>query len=277
MACLVRQPFRVTGPSMASLKAGLKDSVEILLPSVQNQRNGKGSRILQVNLLSTWEMWAAMGWGSGELHRETCFSLHHSRVCFPLIATHGVTRRTEPLVLSLSPQISPAAEVACSSMASVPYGKDARSTGIGRGRSRPELHLSSLSEYCRELLAALTDSGLLYNHKEISSVNLSLSKVWLGCLEVTSLPLCLPALMSQNLPLKTKSLVSKRSEQDALPQSGFVIKRCGFLIKAHSYPEYIFLLARPQAQAAEAVHQPGTQQSIPQLGPFVPAYFLLTG
>lgn len=48
MACLVRQPFRVTGPSMASLKAGLKDSVEILLPSVQNQRNGKGSRILQV-------------------------------------------------------------------------------------------------------------------------------------------------------------------------------------------------------------------------------------
>lgn len=45
------------------------------------------------NLLSTWEMWAAMGWGSGELHRETCFSLHHSRVCFPLIATHGVTRR----------------------------------------------------------------------------------------------------------------------------------------------------------------------------------------
>lgn len=44
------------------------------------------------NLLSTWEMWAAMGWGSGELHRETFSSLHHSRVCFPLIATHGVTR-----------------------------------------------------------------------------------------------------------------------------------------------------------------------------------------
>lgn len=37
MACLVRQPFRVTGPAMASLKAGLKDSIKILLPSVWNQ------------------------------------------------------------------------------------------------------------------------------------------------------------------------------------------------------------------------------------------------
>lgn len=163
MACLFQQPFRVTGPAMASLKAGLKDSVEILLPSVWNQcrrwerflhlasgitysssassRNSfrfnssyqitsqertvelclqpkcwsttclQGSSsdlfVLQLwcmlrvysallassqNLLSTWEMWAAMGWGSGELHRETFSSMHHITVCFPLIATHGVTR-----------------------------------------------------------------------------------------------------------------------------------------------------------------------------------------
>lgn len=38
-------------------------------------------------------------------------------------------------------------------------------------------------------------------------------------------------------------------------QLGFVIKHCGFLIKAHSYPEYIVMLAVPQAQAAEAAYR----------------------
>lgn len=37
------------------------------------------------------------------------------------------------------------------------------------------------------------------------------------------------------------------------------------------------MLALPQVPAAEAAHRQRAQRSVPQLGPFVPAYFLLTG